>query len=133
MAANSPTRIDDDLFAAAKTTGAVQSRSAAQQINHWARIGRQLESSTALSQRDIARVLGGTQSYDTLTAHEQAVVRADWDEQMTALREGLDFTGELRESGLDWAEADADGAIVLHPAASKPAAPRRARRAGTRR
>jgi hypothetical protein len=120
MAANAPTRIDDDLFAAAKAAGAVLSRSAAQQVNHWARIGRQLEASSALSQRDIARVLRGTQSYDTLTAHEQAVVRADWDEQMTAVRGSLDFTSELTERGLDWAEADADGATVMHTAGSSP-------------
>src|SRR3982750_3172278 len=95
MAANAPTRIDDDLFAAAKAAGAAQSRSAAQQVNHWARLGRQLEASGRVSQRDIARVLAGTHSYDDLDALGQAVVRAQWDEQLTAAREKLDFTGRL--------------------------------------
>ncbi len=38
-----PTRIDGDLFEAAKRAGRVNSRSAAQQLDHWARIGRELE------------------------------------------------------------------------------------------
>ena len=49
-----PTRVDDDLFAAAKAAGALQSRSAAQQITHWARLGRQLEGSGVLTSRDVA-------------------------------------------------------------------------------
>ena len=127
MAANAPTRIDDDLFAAAKAAGAVLSRSAAQQVNHWARIGRQLEESSAISQRDIARVLAGEAPYDTLPAYEQAVVRAEWDERMTAVREGLDFTDELVASGQEWAEADADGVTLVHPPGGRPR-PRRAAR-----
>jgi hypothetical protein len=112
MAANSPTRIDEDLFAAAKTAGAALSRSAAQQVNHWARIGRQLEASGSLSQRDIARVLAGTHSYDRLDALAQAVVRAEWDERMTQVREKLDFTSKLAAGGLTWTEADETGQPV---------------------
>ena len=37
MATTSPTRIDDDLFASAKAVGEVMSRSASQQVSHWAR------------------------------------------------------------------------------------------------
>ncbi|MGI8947595.1 MAG: TA system antitoxin ParD family protein [Ornithinimicrobium sp.] len=42
----------------------MHSRSAAQQINHWARIGRELEASGKVSQRDIEAVLAGDGSYD---------------------------------------------------------------------
>lgn len=124
MASTIPTRIDDDLFAAAKAVGAVVSRSAAQQINHWARIGRQLEASAHISQPDITRVLSGEISYDAVNAHAQAAVRAEWEERMTALREGLDFTAELNATGGTWAEADPKGRPVLHPpakAAKRPA------------
>lgn len=131
MAANAPTRIDDDLFAAAKAAGAVLSRSAAQQVNHWARIGRQLEASASVSARDIARVLAGEHSYDQLPVLERALVRATWDERITVARNGLDFTAELAATGVDWAEADAAGNVIAHaagtPAARKrpsPAAPR---------
>ena len=120
MATTSPTRIDDELFDAAKAAGVLQSRSAAQQVNHWARIGRQLEASGRLSHRDIACVLAGTQSYDSLSAPDQAVVRADWDEQMTALRERLDFTEELAATGHSWVEVDAQGRTVHRPTAARP-------------
>ena len=44
MGTTSPTRIDDELYASAKVVGSLMSRSAAQQIGHWARIGRRARS-----------------------------------------------------------------------------------------
>lgn len=123
MAASSPTRIDDDLFAAAKAAGAERSRSAAQQVNHWARLGRQLEASGALSQRDLSRVLSGRKPYDSLDAHAQAVVRAEWEARIDAAREGLDLTAELVQAGEDWVEAGPSGKPVVKrakPAVKKP-------------
>jgi len=49
MATTSPTRVDDDLYASAKLVGEVMSRSAAQQLARWARIGRELEASGTVS------------------------------------------------------------------------------------
>lgn len=112
MSPSAPTRIDEDLFAAAKSAGEVLSRSAAQQINHWARIGRELEASSAVSARDIAAVLAGRASYDDLGAREQAVVRAEWDERMTEMRTSLNFEEEFTADGDTWVEADAQGRIV---------------------
>ena len=112
MATSSPTRIDEDLFAAAKSAGEVLSRSAAQQINHWARIGRELEVSQAVSARDIAAVLAGRASYDDFGAREQAVMRAEWDERITELRTSLNFEDELTAAGDTWSEVDAQGRTV---------------------
>lgn len=110
--ASAPTRIDEDLFAAAKSAGEVLSRSAAQQINHWARIGRELEASRAVSARDVAAVLAGRASYDDLATREQAIVRAEWDERMAALRTDLDLEDEFTAAGDTWVEADAQGRTV---------------------
>ncbi len=107
-----PTRVDGDLFDAAKSVGAVNSRSAAQQINHWARIGREFEASGRVSQRDVERVLAGDGSYDALGEREQAIVRAEWDEQVTARVAALDFEAEFTEAGESWSEADAAGRLV---------------------
>ena len=123
MAGSAPTRIDEDVTDAAKVAAELFSRSTAQQVNHWARIGRELESSASISQRDIAEVLAGQASYDELSAREQAVVRAEWGERMTALREGLDLAAEFTASGESWTEADADGTPV-----KRSATPRRRRR-----
>ncbi len=110
-----PTRIEVDLYDAAKHVGTVMSRSAAQQINHWARIGRELETSAGVSHRDIAQVLAGRGSYDTLNGREQALVRAEWDERAAETREGLNFATEFEAAGVTgWVEADTHGNTVIH-------------------
>lgn len=126
--ASAPTRIDEDLFAAAKSAGEVLSRSAAQQINHWARIGRELEASQAVSARDVAAVLAGRASYDDLGTREQAILRAEWDERMATLRTDLDLEDEFTAAGDTWVEADAQGRTVERggqASAAPTASPRR--------
>lgn len=112
MATTSPARIDDDLYASAKIAGAVQSRSASQQVAHWARVGREIEASASISHKDIAEVLAGSRSYDMLSAKEQAVVRAEWSVRMHTRREALDLAEHFATSGRTWVELDDDGDIV---------------------
>lgn len=112
MATTSPTRIDDELYASAKIVGPLMSRSAAQQIAHWARIGRELESAGSVSHRDIADVLAARRDYDQLTSQEQAVVRAEWAERMDARREALDLAREFSAHGRTYVELDDDGRVV---------------------
>jgi hypothetical protein len=111
--ATMPTRIDGDLFEAAKAAGQVHSRSAAQQLDHWARIGRELEASPAVTHDTIERVLTGRIAYDDVDDRSQAVVRAAWDEQIAKRISGLDFTERLDSTGAPWAEADDDGNVVV--------------------
>ncbi len=108
-----PMRMDGDLFDAAKAVGAVASRSAAQQISHWARIGRELEASPGASQRDIQRVLAGEAAYDELGERGQAVVRAIWDEEMAKRLARLDLATEFTQAGRSWTEADEQGDAVV--------------------
>jgi hypothetical protein len=112
MATTSPARIDDDLYASAKLAGEVQSRSASQQVVHWARIGRELEASASVSARAIAEVLAGSRSYDALDPKEQAMVRAEWAARMDARREALDFTKSFVAAGRVWVELDDEGNVV---------------------
>ena len=102
-------RVDGDLFDAAKSVGAVASRSAAQQFSHWARIGRELEASPSASVRDIERVLAGESSYDELGERDQAVVRASWSEQIADSRDDLDLAAEFAQAGRSWTDADEHG------------------------
>jgi hypothetical protein len=125
VATTSPARIDDELYASAKLAGEVQSRSAAQQVVHWARIGREIEASATIAFKDIAEVLAGSRSYDALTAKQQAVVRAEWSTRMDALREGLDLAAEFAAAGQPWVELDDDGRIVKKGGAVKDRAGRR--------
>ena len=114
MASNSPpTRLDGDLYEYARAVAPAMSRSAAQQITHWARIGRELEASDSISQRSIADVLAGARRYDELNAHEQAAVRAEWAEHMAARRESLNLTGRFEAEGRPYATLDDDGNVVI--------------------
>lgn len=119
MATTSPTRIDDELYASAKAVGSVMSRSAAQQIAHWARIGREIEAADSTSHRAVAAVLASRQSYDELTPHEQAVVRAEWAERMDARRAELDLAREFSAEGRSYVELDEAAEVVRRePAAA---------------
>lgn len=109
---STPTRIDDELFEHAKLIGSLMSRSAAQQIAHWAKIGRELESAEGVSARAIAEVLAQRSSYDALTEEEQAIVRAEWAERIEERRAALDMAGEFAAQGRSWVELDDDGQVV---------------------
>lgn len=102
-----PTRIDHDLFEAARAEGG----SAAERINRWARIGRELEATC--SGATVARVLAGQDSYDSLTEREQAVVRAKWEERIATTLSTLNFEDELLAAGDPWYEADQEGDLVV--------------------
>lgn len=108
-----PTRISGDLFAAAKAVGEIQSRSAAQQLDHWARIGRALESAPMVTQGLIERVLSGQLSYDAICDLEQATVRATWEEKISEKLTDLNFEDRMIEVDLPWAEADAEGQVII--------------------
>lgn len=112
-----PTRIDHGLFEAARAAGALYSRSAAQQLAHWARLGRELEASPSVTQETIARVLAGQAPYDDLPDPAQAVVRVEWDDRVAATLAELDFTQELHAAGTPWPEADEHGDLVMRDAA----------------
>lgn len=121
MASTAPTRIDRDLYESAQRVAAEFSRSATQQLNHWARVGRALEASDHVSVAAIRAVLEGSGDYDELNDEGQAIVRARWSERAEALREGLDFTAEFAVSGRSYVELDDDGNVVEH-SATEPAA-----------
>ncbi|HRE02705.1 MAG TPA: hypothetical protein PLV68_15490 [Ilumatobacteraceae bacterium] len=112
MASTSPARIDDDLYASAKLVGDLESRSASQQVAHWARIGRELERSGRVPLRVVREVLASSRSYDTLTVEEQAGVRAEWSTLMRERRETLDLAREFAAEGRTWVELDDDGSVV---------------------
>jgi len=108
-----PTRIENDIYEAAKTHGALASRSAAQQIAHWARVGRQLELAPSTAWPEIVRVLEGDADYDALGDREQAIVRAVWSERVDDLAARVDLTNVFIAQQRKTASIAADdGALV---------------------
>lgn len=108
-----PVRIDTELYTAAKSAGETMSRSTAQQVAHWARIGRALEASPAVSERHIAAVLAGKASYDELRDEEQALVRAAWDEDIDSTRSTLRLDRRFATEGRPFAELDEGGRVAV--------------------
>jgi hypothetical protein len=115
----SPTRVDEDLFASAQMVGAIMDRSAAQQITHWARIGRELEATAEVSHRAIAEVLANGSRYDDLSEQEQAVVRAEWWHRLEARRAQLDLARRFAQEGRSYVELDERGRVVTRKPAKK--------------
>lgn len=115
----SPTRVDEDLFASAQLVGSIMDRSAAQQITHWARIGREIEAGASIAHARIAEVLAQRADYDGLAAEEQAIVRAEWGERLEARRSGLDLARKFAAEGRSYVELDDGGEVVVRRPRSK--------------
>jgi hypothetical protein len=106
-------RLDPELTAAARSTARQMSRSVAQQIAHWARIGRELERSPDVTVAAVQAVLEGRGDYDHLNAREQAVVRARWAERIEQTRTNLRLDRVLAEKGREIVELAQDGTVAV--------------------
>lgn len=105
------TRLPADVHESALTATLVTSRTVPRQIAHRARIGRELEMSPQVNNRQIA----GAGSYDALGEQEQAIVREAWAERMAALRGELNYAARFESAGESYSEVDDDGNLVVHP------------------
>lgn len=110
-------RVGDELLASAKLAADASGRSTAQQIGHWAKLGRELERSGTVSVREVAEVLAGSRRYDDLDPKAQAVVRAEWAARIEARREALDLAVTFADERRSRVELGPDGEIVHHDAA----------------
>ena len=72
--------------------------------------------SPKVNHREIALVLVGAASYDTLSEYEQAVVREEWAERTLARRAALDYAAQFSAAGESYSELDEDGNLVIHAA-----------------
>jgi len=71
-ASGRPTRIDPDLYDAAVLEGARENRSAREQIEHWARVGKAISSQHTASRRRVEAVLAGALPITTELTDEEA-------------------------------------------------------------
>lgn len=131
--AAAPIRLDRELAAAARDAAHTMSRSVAEQVSHWARLGRELERSPQVSVAQVQAVLRGEAEYDALGAPAQALVRTAWDEAISERLAALDLGRDKAAAGLAYAEAGPDGEVRVRRAARKSEAPvRTAVRGGDR-
>jgi hypothetical protein len=71
------TRVAADLFESAAAEGARQSRSAKQQLDHWARVGRAVSHQHSAARRRVEAALVGELALDQLTLEEGVVFNAE--------------------------------------------------------
>ena len=107
--AGQPTRIASDLYAAAQQVAVRESRSAAEQVNHWARVGQSVAMHRSASRRRIDAVLAGTLPMSVLRPDEREVVNAELD---AAISERAQSTPLGPAAGVTTVALDDEGRLV---------------------
>jgi ParD-like antitoxin of type II bacterial toxin-antitoxin system len=108
------TRFAADLLDAAAAEGARSSRSAKQQLDHWARVGRAVSSRDSAARRKVEAALVGELELSDLSADEGVVFNA---EISAAIQERLtesNYGQQLARRGIATVALNEDGQIVEH-------------------
>jgi hypothetical protein len=111
-AADRVTRVAADLMESATTEGARQSRSAKQQLDHWARVGRAVSSQQSAARRRVESALTGDLDTNDLSVEVGVVFNA---EISAAIEESLARTkyGDvLAARGITMVAMNDEGQIV---------------------
>ncbi|MDY7541788.1 MULTISPECIES: TA system antitoxin ParD family protein [unclassified Cryobacterium] len=80
-------RVDRDLFEAAKSAGAVVRRSAAEQIRHWARIGREFENAARVEATEKTQRADRMKAFAQLRELDEALEEPEYVETDPSIRE----------------------------------------------
>ena len=110
--ADQPTRVARDLLDAAAQEGQRASRSAKQQLDHWARIGRSVSLQSTAARRRIEAVLAGSLPRSALRPDERVIVDAELDAAITATARSTSFGAVLATRGVTTVALDENGALV---------------------
>lgn len=106
------TRVAADLMDSAAAEGARQSRSAKQQLDHWARVGRAVSSHQTASRHRVEAALAGRLDTNDLSEDEGLVFNA---EISAAIEESLATTNygdTLAAQGITTVALNDDGEII---------------------
>ena len=114
MSTDRPTRVAVDLLDSAAEEGARQSRSAKQQLDHWARVGRAVSMHDTIARRRIEAALAGDTPLGALPAHERAIVNAELDAEIQAHAQTTSYGARLAAEGVTTVALDDDGNLVEH-------------------
>lgn len=107
-----PTRFAADLFESAAVEGQRQSRSAKQQLDHWARVGRAVEMQGPASWRRTQSVPAATE----LSAQDALVANAEIDVAIWEQVQRVSFGSVLASEGVTTVALDETGALLrYHP------------------
>ncbi len=114
MAADRPTRFAADLLESAAVQGRRESRSAKQQLDHWARVGRAVSMHESAARRRVEAALAGELALSELDESERLVANAELDVAIQ-LRAGVaSFGARLAAEGVTTVALADDGTLVEH-------------------
>ena len=112
MPADRPTRFATDLLESTAAEGKRESRSAKQQLDHWARVGRSVSMHQTAARRRVEAALAGELPLADLTDSERLVANAELDATIQAQAESVSFGDRLAAEGVTTVALDDDGALV---------------------
>jgi hypothetical protein len=111
-----PTRVAADLFESASVEGARSSRSAKQQIDHWARVGRAVSMTQTAARRRVEAALAGKLDERELSCEERIVLDAELDAAISEKGRTTDFGARLAKRGITTVALDDAGVLTrYHP------------------
>lgn len=111
-----PTRVAADLLDAAAVEGARSRRSAKQQLDHWARVGRSVSMTHTAARRRVEAALAGQLPERELTAEEMTVFNAELDASISEAARTISFGEVLAARGVTTVALDDQGVLTrYHP------------------
>jgi hypothetical protein len=114
MTADRPTRFASDLLESAAVEGKRESRSAKQQLDYWARVGRSVSMHQTAARRRVVAALDGELPLADLTEAERLVANADLDASIQVQAQSMSFGERLAGEGVNTVALDDEGALVEH-------------------
>ncbi|AGB26848.1 Protein of unknown function (DUF3423) (plasmid) [Mycobacterium sp. JS623] len=108
------TRFAADLLDAAAAEGARQSRSAKQQLDHWARVGRAVSSGQTAARRRVEAALAGDLGLAELSEEEGVVFNAEISASIEEHLSAGDYGRVLAGRGVTTVALNDKGEIIEH-------------------
>ena len=109
------TRFAADLVDAAAVEGARQSRSAKQQLDHWARVGRAVTNSESASWRRVEATLAGRLPISALSAEEGVAFDAEVAARIEESLATADYRADLAAEGVTTVSWEHGKLVEYHP------------------
>lgn len=109
---SSPTRVNWDLAAVAASVAPSESRTVAEQINYWARIGMQVERSGTLANRRVLAAAAGEAQFSALDEQERTAAHALVDARISERVAKDRFGPAARATGQMTVSLDDEGNLI---------------------
>lgn len=106
------TRVAVDLLEAAETEASRESRSAREQLDHWARLGMHLSVRSTAARRRIERAVSGELPLSNLTSAERDVANAELSVAISEEANRISFADRLAAEGVTTVGSNEDGELV---------------------